>query len=36
MATLVVGRFEGEWHQGARKDFDPRVPPEPVEQSGER
>jgi hypothetical protein len=31
-----IGRAEGDWRQGAWKDFDPRVPPEPVEQSGER
>ena len=31
-----IGRAEGEWRQGAWKDFDPRVPPEPVEQSGGR
>jgi hypothetical protein len=25
-----IGRAEGEWREGVWKDFDPRVPPEPV------
>lgn len=31
-----IGRAEGEWRQGEWKDFDARVPPEPVEPPGSR
>ena len=31
LGAVAVGRAEGEWREGEWTDFDPRVPPRPVD-----